>query len=207
MGIIVNVPQGGLDYVLYGDKSSVVGNYVQNQLQKIPQVFNEFTQRVYDNLMTSYQWVNDQMTKYNIFNKLRGEGVNIVDNYFMELLSFQALQNANPTMQRWVMSHPDIRSEYLKGNVEGYPESYVNVFGEEVGSQDYNYRRVMDGVIQDTDDGFKVEYYIDELLPGDRELNHNEKVTVLNTWDAMSWIYENCKFDFTVQGKKKIGNL
>jgi len=52
MGIIVNVPQGGLDYVLYGDKSSVVGNYVQNQLQKIPQVFNEFTQRVYDNLMT-----------------------------------------------------------------------------------------------------------------------------------------------------------
>ena len=206
MGIVLNVPQAGLDYVLYGDKSNLVKGYLEQQLAAVPAAFNQFTQRVYDSLNASYQWVNDAMTKYNIFNRLRNSGVNIVDNYFQELLSFDQLQTANPTMQRWVMAHPVVRSMYLDNNIEGYPDSYVNVFGSGVGVDDYNYRRVMDGVIQDTEDGFKVEHYIDDLLPGDRELNHNEKVVVLNTWDAVSWIVENCDFDFTTTSKKKINS-
>jgi hypothetical protein len=204
MGIVVDIPQAGLDYVLYGDKSNLVKSYLENQLSNIPVVFNEFTQRIQDNLNASYQWVTDTLTKYNILNRLRKNNVNIVDNYFTELLTFEALQNANPTMQRWVMAHPVVRQEYINNNIEGYPDSYVNIFGNDIGSEDYNYRRVMDGVVQDTEDGFVINHYIDELLPGDRELDHNEKAVILNTWDAIDWFKQNCDFDFTTSGKKKV---
>jgi hypothetical protein len=204
MGMVLNVPEAGVDYLVYGDKTNVIKSYLEQQLAQIPAVFNEFGQRVYETLNQSYHWVTDQLTKYQIFNQLKQQNVHLGNNAFRELLSFEELQNANILMQRWVMAHPDVRYLYLENNIEGYPDTYVNVFGNDIGENDYNYRRVMDGVLQSDDEKWWFKVYNEDLMIGDRELEHREKVMILNTWKCIDWLIETCDFDFTTQSKKKI---
>ena len=157
MGIVVNVPQAGLDMILYGDKSNVISNYLYQQMQAMPQAFNDFSQRVCNAMSTSYNYVNDKLTQYGILNKLQESGLVVIDNYYQELLTFQQLQNANLTMQRWVMAHPQIKQMYVDQNLDGYSGSYVNISGKSVGEDDYNYRRVMDGAVIPPEDGLVVK--------------------------------------------------
>jgi len=199
MGIVVDIPSGGLDLVLYGDKSNVVSNYLYNQMQALPQAYNEFSERVRNAMTTSYNYVNDKLTQYNILNQLQNSGLKIVDNYYEELLTFQQLQNANLTMQRWVISHPQIKQMYIDQNLDGYSGTYKNISGKTVGEQDYNYRLVMDGGLIPTNDGWEFKHYFEDLQIGDRELTHFEKVRIRNTWEAMNWFLSTSDFDFTIK--------
>lgn len=201
MGVVLNISAPALDHVLYGDKSQVVGNYLANQLQNLPPAFNDLSQRVYGAIQNSYNYVTDKLTQYGILNQLQEAGVQGVANYYTGLYSFQQLQEANLTMQRWVMSHPGVRDLYLEQNIDGYSESYNNVFGDGVGVEDYNYRRVMDGVPYDHDTRFTVTHYVEDLLSGDRELDHYEKSLILHTYDTIDWLIQEGDFDFTVDSE------
>lgn len=198
MGNVLRISEPALDLVLYGNTSSVLNGYLAQQMQNIRPGFNEFSNRIYQSLQSTYNFVNDKLIHYGLMNQLQSQGVKVVDNYYMELNSFTALQNANPTMQRWVMSHPQVRQLFVDQNIDGYSGTYKNVFGKGVGEEDYNYRRVMDGAVQDTDNGWVVKHYIDDLLPGDKELDHYEKVIVRHSYDAIDHILSTCKFDFTI---------
>ena len=197
MGIVMELSEPALDLALYGDKSGILNNYLSQQLQNIKPAYNEFSNRIYQCLQSSYNFVNNQMVKYGLLNQLDSNGIQALDNYYADLTSFIALQNANATMQRWIMAHPDVRKLYLDQNIDGYSGSYQNVFGKEIGEDDYNYRRVMDGVMCDEGDITVVRQYLDDLLEGDRELNHYEKVKILHTYDAIDYLLKECKFDFT----------
>lgn len=197
MGIVMELSEPALDLALYGDKSGILNNYLSQQLQNIKPAYNEFSNRIYQCLQSSYNFVNNQMVKYGLLNQLDSNGIQALDNYYTDLTSFIALQNANATMQRWIMAHPDVRKLYLDQNIDGYSGSYQNVFGKEIGEDDYNYRRVMDGVMCDEGDTTVVRQYLDDLLEGDRELNHYEKVKILHTYDAIDYLLKECKFDFT----------
>lgn len=197
MGQVISVSEPGLDMLLYGNKSNILTNYLQNQMQQIQPAFNDFSSRIYQSIQNSYNFINDKLTQYGILNQIQQQGVNVIDNYFEELLSFQRLQNANFTMQRWVMCHPDLKQLYVDQNIDGYSNTYKNVFGKEIGENDYNYRRLYDEVLIDNNDSWEVKYYLEDLMSGDKELDHYEKVKILNTHDAMSHILSTCKFDFT----------
>lgn len=198
MGIVLNIPESALDYVLYGDNSSMVSDYLQTQLAALPVAFNHFTQRVKDAMVTSYNHINDTFTKYGILSSLQTQGVQAVDNHYQVLTTFQELQQANPTMQRWVMAHPEVRQLYVDQNLDGYSESYQNVFGDEVGEKDYNYRQVMSGSFVDLpNDEFKRVIYHDDLMSGDRAPDYYEKVVVRDTWHHIDNMLAETKFDFT----------
>lgn len=204
MGQVLRISEPALDMVLYGNKSELINNYLVQQMQHIKPAFNEFSNRIYQNLQTSYNFINDKLVQYGILNQLQSQGVQVVDNYYMELNNFHALQNANLTMQRWVMSHPAVRQLYLDQNIDGYSDTYKNVFGKGVGEDDYNHRRVMDGVVQDDGNGYVIKHYIEDLMPGDKELSHYEKVQILHTYDTINHIVTSCKFDFTIKSDEPI---
>lgn len=198
MGMVINVSEPALDLMLYGNKSNILNNYLTQQMQRVQPTFNEFSNRIYTALQNSYNFVNDKMIQYGILNQLNQQGVQVQDDYFRELLSFQDLQQANLTMQRWVMSHPQLRQYYLDQNIDGYSDTYNNVFGKGVGEADYNYRRVMDGALIDNDDDtFTIKWYNEDLLEGDVPLNHYQQVRIRNTYDAIDHVLKTCKFDFT----------
>lgn len=205
MGIVTTIPEAGLDYMLYGDNSNFISGYLYNQLANIPVAFNQFSQRIHDALQASYNYVTDVATKAGIFNELRNQGFNVNNDYLQELTTFEQLQNANVSMQRWVMTHPDVRKLYLKQDIDGYSDSYKNIFGKGVAEQDYNYRRVMNGVIVDEDkDKYRYSIYDDLLIPGDRELDHREKMIILNTWNAIDNILAESNFDFTCKSDEPV---
>lgn len=200
MGRVLNLSPSGCDMYLYGDKSNVLNNYLLQQMQTVQPAFNEFSQRVYNAIQNSYNFITDKLTQYGILNELQNKGLMALDNHFAILNSFEALQNANLTMQRWVMCHPDIRQLWLDQNVDGYSESYTPIYGKEgVKYNDSDYRRLMDGVVVDTPDSFKYSIFLDTMFNADRELTHYEKVQILHTHDAIDHILNSCKFDFTVK--------
>ena len=193
MGLVLTMSEPAIDKMLYGDRSNFLATYLQNQLQNIGPAFNAMSERIHGALSNSYNFVTDKLVQYGIRNELSSAGVNYLDNYYNELLTWQALQEANPTMQRWVMSHPEVRQLYVDQNLDGYSDTYTNVFGKGVGKEDYNYRRATNGVIGD--DGYTL--YFEDLLHGDRELDHYEKDIIQNTFSAISWVLNNTEFDFT----------
>ncbi len=182
-----------IDRMLYGDRSNFLASYLQNQLQNIGPAFNAMGELVQNALTNSYNFVTDKLTQYGIRNELSSVGVNYVDNYYQEALTWEAMQQANATMQRWIMCHPEVRQLHLDQNLDGYSDTYTNFGSKGVGEEDYNYRRATNGVITDT--GYKL--YFEDLLPGDRELDHYEKDILQNTFSAVSWMLQNCQFDFT----------
>lgn len=204
MGVIVTVPEAALDYAVYGDNSRVISNYLANQISNMPQVFGNFAGRIYDSMVASYNYVSDAMKKHNLLNTLRNRGVEIVDDYITPITTFDGLRNANPTMQRWVMCHPELRGLYLNQNVDGYSHQYQNVFGTGVGEQDYNYRRLMNGVVQDGKDGSFVNTYYEELYVGDRELDFAEQVMIIKTHDYITQILASSDIDFTCNSTEPV---
>jgi hypothetical protein len=203
MGQVVTLSDAAADYVIFGNKGPMLGNFLQEQLSRIQPAYNDLSNRVYGALQSSYNFVNDRMVQWGILNQIQQAGMTAVDNYYQECLSFQQLQSANYTMQRWVMSHPEVRQLYLDQDLDGYSDTYKNVFGNDVGNADYNYRRVTDEVLVDgPNDTSIVRYHLDDLMEGDRELGHNEKVNILHTYDAIDHILSSCKFDFTHVGEE-----
>lgn len=206
MGRVVNISEEALPIALFGDKSSIVSSYIQHQLQNLQPVFNDFSQRVYNSLINTYNFVNDKLVQWGIRRDIEKELQVNTDLSICELNSFEALQKASITMQRWVMAHPEVRKLYLEQNIEGYSDSYKNVFGSHVGEEDYNFRRVMDGVIQDKEDYFSIKFFNEDLYIGDKELSHDDKVKILHTWSAIDLVLKS-GFDFTSVSKDKKINL
>lgn len=199
MGIAATIPEAGLGYVLYGDKSDIVSSYLASQMQTMGPSSNPIMNRMYDAMSASYNYVTNSLVKTGIMQQLRHKGVSVVDNYFEELVTEAQFRTANPTMQRYVMAHPELRQLYLEQNLDGYSDSYQNVFGNEVGPTDYNYRRVMTGALVDTETESVLTIYDDDLYPGDKELSTDEKFLIRATWSNVDLLLATTKVDFTHQ--------
>jgi len=202
MGKVISLSEPSLDAFLYGNKGNILNSYLMQQMQNVQPAFNEFSQRVFNAIQSSYNFVNDKLTQYGILNELSNKGLMALDNHFAAIDTFEGLQQASLTMQRWIMCHPELRQLYVDQNVDGYSDTYRPLYGKEVKENDYDYRRVMDGVIVDSNDSFKYSFYMDELIGADRELNHFEKVQILHTHDYIDHVLNTCSFDFTSKSKK-----
>lgn len=102
------------------------------------------------------------------------------------LSTIEEMQWAPLKMQRWIMASPFVRNLYHKQQIEGYSGSYIDPFPNEVGEEHYDYRRVMNGVVVDTeDDGWSATTYLDDLLPDDEELTLEEQIDIMQTWELV----------------------
>lgn len=197
MGQVLTVPEAGIDYLLYGDKRHLISNYLYNQMSQLPATLNDFGRKVYENLSSTYDFLNNAFVQNNILQKLSSQNVNVVNNYIDELLTFQAIQSANLSMQRYIMANPNLRQIYIDQRCDGYTNSYTNIFGHDIAQDHYDYRRVTDEILLSTPTGWEVHYYDEQLEIGDRELNFIDKAKIINTWEVMDWLIETCNFDFT----------
>jgi hypothetical protein len=105
-------------------------------------------------------------------------------NYVQYLNDIGQMQWASNTMQRWIMANPSIRQRYLDQTIEGYEGTYIGPENpEELGETHYDYRRVMNGVVEDSEEhGWTSTTYFEDLYEGDRELQLEEQVDILDTW-------------------------
>jgi len=119
------------------------------------------------------------------------------DNTITNHSTLASIQTAGTVMQRWIMAHPGIRGMYLNQEVEGYSGSYVNYHGEAIGASHYDYRRVVDGIAFETEEGYRYTQYHEAITEDDPELTLHQKVDILNTWKAVEHYLDEADEDPT----------
>lgn len=106
-------------------------------------------------------------------------------NNIVQIHSLPQLQTAGPVMQRWLMANEALRTMYLNNEVQGYGDSYTNYHGDNVGARHYDWRRVMDGMVQETADGYHYTQYFETIPEDDPELTLYQKVDILRSWSLV----------------------
>lgn len=148
--------------------------------------------------------LNDAGSKFmesaqNIFEKVSGsEAIRIAKaasrvvnniwntNQIRKLNTIGELQNAPQVMERYIMAEPTIRKLYHNQMCDGYSHSYVDLEPNKIGESHYDYRRVMNGIVVDTDDGgWYANSYFDDMLPEDEELMMEEQVDIITAWEKV----------------------
>lgn len=149
-----------------GDKCSTVASEFYDKTQKLYNFFN-----------------NSTMIRRakSALNQIRGI---YQDDIIRTISTIEDFQIATPTMQRWIMANPMVRNLYSRQAIDGYSDTYVDNQPSYQGPPEgrYDYRRVMDGIVQSNDEGYFFEQYPDQLRdPGD-DLDDYDKFRILDTW-------------------------
>lgn len=163
--------------------------YLQNQFAGITQTLGDYGNAFISRVKGFFE----QRNSSEALRKARAalsmaDGMHRNDVYYIDNLP--GLQQAPLEMQRWIMANPVIRERYNKQLCDGYSDSYIDMEPGTVGESQYDYRRVMHGVLQDLpadetgETGWKVTFYLDEERDGDRELTMDERDDILKTWNV-----------------------
>lgn len=196
MGQVIQVPDVGLDYLLYGDTRPSIEAYLQSQMTHIPQTLLSHGSTIYQALQRGFNYINN-LAHNVVLKQLENLGLREDDITIYALTSFREFQNANLATQRWIMANPSVRAIYLDNSCDGYSATYMDVDPGRIGPKHYDYMLATDGVLMDEDDRIVIRYFDRELYPGDRELTTHEKHNIQRLWAASDWLLENTKFDFT----------
>ena len=192
------------NYLIYGEKDPGTLNYLENQFTKFSNVLSDAGHAFFSNAKSVYDSFNSSEALRLARAAVRKVGSLFRPDAIRSILELGDMQTAPLTMQRFIMAEPTVRQMYHEQRIDGYSDSYVDMDPGVTGENHYDYRRVMDGIVQTTDDGDEfVTWYIDDLRDGDRTLDITEKVDIMNTWDIVKDLLLNGDRDPTsVWGNK-----
>lgn len=186
MQIVYGGPEAW-DALAYGEQNPLNISYFQNQVQNFGSTLTEMGKRFYSDAGDLYEKFNGSRAMTALRNVTKMAKTLFQPNIVKNLTTVDEMQIAPHVMQRWIMACPEVRTMYNKQQCDGYSDTYMDTSPGTIGETHYDYRRVMDGVVQETDDGWRVKHFMDDLHDGDRELLHDEKVDILSTWDSLQY--------------------
>ncbi len=185
----VEVIDGGPDMfnmLSYREKHPSTLAFIQSQFENISHTLTEAGKQFYNGMQSVFDSANSSEAMRKARLAMQKVANAFQPDIIRSIFELNDLQSAQYTMQRWIMSEPTLRQMYHEQRCDGYSESYVDRFPGQVGENHYDYRRVMYGMVQDDQEhDWKSTFYLDELFEGDRELNFDEQVDILNTWDVV----------------------
>lgn len=186
-----NVVYGGGDAfnaMVYGEQSPANLTYFQQEVQNISNLGNALTdigRAFYNNASELYERFNGSAAMRLAKAASRAAVGLFTPDRIAYIQDIGGLQQAQYTMQRWIMANPVVRDLYQQQKCDGYSESYVDVHSGKLGEKHYDYRRVMNGVVVIEEDSWHSKTYCEELLDGDRDLMPEEQVEILSTWSIL----------------------
>lgn len=184
--------QGGnqaFDAMAYGEAHPSTINYFQNQFNdaNISAMSNNIQDQGYiqrlkelSNMFSSDNALRlARAAKRAVTNVWGTDSIRILDD-------IGKMQWARPTMQRWILAEPFVRQRYHDQTIDGYSDSYVDPYPDDIGEDHYDYRRVMNGIVtEDPDGNYSSTTYFEDLHPDDRELDIDEQADILITWEEV----------------------
>jgi hypothetical protein len=189
------VPGGAdlIDIMAGGRPDDATRQWFAERAEMVQQNLSNTSRAFFDRARSLYQTISESQALQMLRN-LRTKSDNVWSGNVIEpLRTLEALQTASPVMQRMIMAQPDLRRRYLNQEVEAYGDSYTNYHGDTWGPTHFDYRRVMDGVLDLQDDekiGYVIRHYVDYMEVDDRVLSLHEKIDILNTWDVVKQLLE-----------------
>ena len=151
------------DALAYGvDQHPANTNYFQRQIESISNTLTEVGQTFFANTQMLYDQVNNSETMRIARAAVRTAKSLFQPNQILAISDMYQMQTAPVVMQRWIMANPVVRDKYHKQQIDGYSDSYTDMSPGIIGDQHYDYRRVMNGVIQeDNNDSWSVKFFPD----------------------------------------------
>lgn len=192
--MIVNVvPVNSLDsfdYFIYPDQNPVNQGYFYNQVYNVANAINDFGRNFMQATKEIYEKINDSNAIRAAKAALRYAVGLAHPNAIVEFRTLDEIRAAQPVMQRYIMANPKVRELYDRQIIDGYSDTYFDNEPGFMKAMHYDFRRVMDGIVQDgLDDEGNYEWvshqYMEDLLDQDRDLELIEKVKILNTWEII----------------------
>lgn len=180
-------------------------SFLENQVQQFSGALTEFGQAFFNSAKHLYESFNSSEAM-----RIARAATRKFDSLFMSdkiqsIWDLGRLQHAPLTMQRWIMAQEDVRTLYHQQRCDGYSQTYFDVEPGRRGVEQYDWRRIHHGVVQDTEDGgWVVHHYLDEIHEGDRELEFEEKVDILNTHDVIRAYVEMGQDDPTSKWNERL---
>lgn len=170
------------DAVVYQNQNPANRTYFENQIQSIGSTLTDIGQSFFSNIQQLYDQANNSDAL-----RIARAAIHKVESLFQpniikSIFELHDIQNAPVVMQRWVMANPSIRAMYQKQMIDGYSDTYYDPHRGDLLESHYDYRRVMDKVIQEDEDGWHVKFYPDDIIEGDTELTHEDKIDIISTW-------------------------
>lgn len=174
----------------YGDPHPATQQFLQSQVEAPSHTLTEAGRQFVEGARGIYEALASSQALRMARAARRAVGSIWQSNEIRSLTAREDFQSAPLEMQRWVMAEPKVRKMYHQQRLEGYEGSYRDPFPEDVGEEHYDYRRVMNGLVVETDDGWRATTYLDELLPEERELDLEEQVDIVHSWE---WIRDHIR--------------
>lgn len=159
--------------------------YISNSLSQLPNILTDQSRDLYQLAQQRYNQYYGSEARQRAFHALSMLNNGYQENTIYPVKTIEQSQAATLTMQRWIMSEPNIRTLYHNQQCDGYSDTYVDVEPNKVGEDHYDYRRAMSGIVRYDSDNIVADFYIDELRDGDRELDPYEQFMIQRTWETI----------------------
>lgn len=176
------------DSLVYGEKHPNTVQFLRDQITSASNMLTSAGMSFYDSAKKAFEHYNGSGAinfARNVIKTITGGNTDI--QVILYLGELEQLQKATVLMQRWLMACPVVREKYLDQKIDGYSDTYTNVFGTDVGWKHYDYRRATEGLmIFDEEGNESYTQYFDDLIEGDRRLTISEQIDIQDSWSAMN---------------------
>lgn len=183
-----NVIQGDsleFDSLIYPTQHPNALTYIQNTLSNIPSTLMDKGRELFSNAYEKFKEITSAESRIRARNAILAATNYRQENVIYPIHNVVDSQTATLTMQRWIMAEPTVRELYHKQQCDGYSSTYVDNHPDAIGEDHYDYRRVMDGVVDYSGNNVWCKWYMEDLANGDKELMPFEKLSILDSWDVI----------------------
>lgn len=178
------------DALAYGQPHPGTQQFLQMQFEAPTRYLTEAGERFFAGAQELYERISGSTAD----RMMRAAGRAIRSMWQLDeirpLRTVEDFQHAPLSMQRYLMAEPLVRERFQQQRLDGYSESYVDVFPNAIGEDHYDYRRVMNGMVvvnedPDGDGSWQATTYMEELLPDDNELHLEDQIDLMDAWKFM----------------------
>lgn len=170
----------------------VYGDYHPGTLEFLRQSPQQFTARLSEagqRFIAASEQIIGSFNIDDVARKMRAAGRQVAavfqQDVIRELTTIGELQNPPPCMRHLIMAEPTVRQNYFNQTIDGYSGDYVDVEPGKIKHDHYDYRRVMDGILEVNAEGdFEVNQYLEDVRDED-ELHFDQQAEVILTWDQI----------------------
>lgn len=175
------------DALLYGNKHPNTIQYLQAEASNVSPILSDGRASFFANMHDLVERANGEEAMRLARAAIRKAGSLFQPDRIKSIWDLGGLQTAPMTMQRWIMAEPTVREMYHEQRCDGFADTYIDMEPGKIGDEHYDYRRVMQGiVVDDPENDWRATIYLDDIAAGDRELELDEQIDILNTWDVVA---------------------
>jgi hypothetical protein len=178
------------DMAVSGEQHPETAQYLRNQVASLGQFTGSASQAWLDSVQQSYQQFASDDAMRHARAALRQVSGYMQADGIRRLNTMEEFQQAPVKMQRYLISHPEVRRLYLAQRIDGWSDTYADVQPGAIGEDHYDYRRVNQGMLKETPDDDESEWvsstWIEELRPEDRELKMVEQNEIITSQEILA---------------------